>query len=102
MLARMQSGDGHRRMPMVGRGNSDGVNVFLFECPAKVFLCYRSLAKLLLSAVGELAENIDVHIADMRDARKPPVRLERREMSVGPAIKTDHGKVESLIRPKNL
>ena len=31
-----------------------------------------------------------------------PVRLERREMSVGAAIQTDHGKVEAVIRAKDL
>src|SRR5580704_16409732 len=102
MLARLQSGDGHRRMPMVGRGNSDGVNVFLFECPAKVFLRDGSLAHFLSCALCELFENIAVHIADMRDAGSAAVRLEGCKVGVGAAIKTDHGKVESLIRPKYL
>src|ERR1700746_2319108 len=89
-------------MPMIGRGNRDGVNAFLLKNPAKVFLRDRSLAHFLLRAVGELFEYVAVHIADMRDAGSATVCLEGSEMGVAATIKTDHCKVESLIRPKNL
>ena len=89
-------------MPMFGSSNRDRVNVFLFENPAKVFLRHRSLAHLLLCALGELLENNAIHIADMRDAGAAPVRLERREMSIGAAVKANNGKVEAVIRTKYL
>jgi hypothetical protein len=38
----------------------------------------------------------------MRDSRGAFVCLERREVSVGAAVQTDDGKVESIIRSKNL
>src|ERR1700728_1206733 len=38
----------------------------------------------------------------MRDSRGTFICLERREVSVGTAIKTDDGKVESIVGPKNL
>src|ERR1035437_9762733 len=38
----------------------------------------------------------------MRDSRGTLVCLERREVSVGAAVKTDDGKVESIILSKNL
>src|SRR5258708_24476115 len=89
-------------MPMLGSGNRDCIHVFLFEYRAKVFLRHRGLAHFLLRAVGELFENIAVYIADMRDAGGAPVRLERREMSVGATIQANHGKVEAVIRSKDL
>src|SRR6202521_5401175 len=62
VLARLQAGDRHRCMPMLRSGNRDGVNVFLFQYLAKVFLRYWSLTHFLLRTVGELFENIAVHI----------------------------------------
>jgi hypothetical protein len=36
MLARLQAEHGHGRMPVVGRGNGDGVNLFGFEHAAEI------------------------------------------------------------------
>ena len=36
MLAGLQSGDGHGRMPVFGRGDGDGVHILLFENVAEV------------------------------------------------------------------
>ena len=80
----------------------DRVHILLLENLAKVFLRRRSFAHLLLRTVGELLENIAVHIADVRDAGGAPVRLERGEMSVGAAIQPNHGKVEAIIGTENL
>src|ERR1700691_3759549 len=87
---------------MFGSRNRDRVHVSLFENPAKVYVSRGSLAHLLLRTAGELLENIAVHTADMRDTGGVPIRLERREMGVGAAIKTDNGKVEAVIRTKDL
>src|SRR5271154_285299 len=89
-------------MPMFGSGNCDRVHIFLFENPTKVCLARRSLAHLLLRAVGEFLENIAVHVADMRDAGGTPIRLERREMSISAAIKANNAKVEAVIRTEDL
>src|SRR5258707_1916264 len=82
---------------MVGSSNRDGVDVLLLKHPAKVLLRHRGLARLALHTVGELSQNIAVHVADMRDAGSASVRLERREMRVAAPIKTDNGKVEPII-----
>src|SRR5260370_41078870 len=102
VLARLQPGDGHRCMPMVGSGNRDGVHILVFKNPAKVFLRRRGLARLALHTVSELSENIAVHIADMRDAGSASVRLEPREMSIAAPIQSDHGKVEPIIGTEDL
>src|SRR6202167_6570085 len=87
---------------MVGGCNRDRVHTFIFENVSKVFLSRRSLAPLLPRAVGKLFQNIVVHIAHMRDARRTLVRLQRREMSVPTPVKPDHGKVEPVIRTEYL
>ena len=102
VLARLQPGNRHRRMPVVGSGNRDGVHILLLENRAKVFFRRRRLAHLLLHAVGELLEYVAVHIADMRDAGSAPVRLERREMSVGAPVQADHGKVQAIVGTEDL
>src|SRR5208282_6862232 len=56
----------------------------------------------LLGTVGKLLEDIGVHVTDMRDAGSAAVRLERRKVSVGAAIQTNHGQVEPVIRTENL
>jgi hypothetical protein len=38
----------------------------------------------------------------MRNAGSVPIRLESREMRVAAAIKTNNGKVEAVIRTKDL
>ena len=53
---------------MVGRCDGDGVDIFLLENSAKVFVRLSCLAHFLLHAVGELLENVAVHITHMRDA----------------------------------
>jgi hypothetical protein len=65
VLAGLQSGKRHRGMPMVGRGNGDGVDLFQFENLAKVFFRHGRFAHFPLHALGKLLENPAVHIADM-------------------------------------
>ena len=102
VLARLQAGNGHRRMPVVGSGDGDGIYILLLENFAEIFFRRRRLAHLLLHAVCELLEDIAVHIADMRDAGGAPVGLERREMSVGTPVQADHGKVQAIVGAQNL
>ena len=87
---------------MFGSGNRDRVHISPFENAAKVFVGCGRLAHLLLRTVSELLENIALHIADMRNAGSVPIRLESREMRVAAAIKTNNGKVEAVIRTKDL
>ena len=87
---------------MVGSGDGDGVHILLLENLAKVFFRRGRLAHLLLRTVGELLENVAVHIADMGDAGGVLVRLERREMSVATAIQTDDGKVQAIVGTQDL
>ena len=102
VLARLQPGNGHRRVPMVGSGDGDGVYILLLENSAEILFRHRRLAHLLLHAVGELLEYVAVHIADMRDAGGAPVRLERREMSVGAPVQADDGKVQAIVGTEDL
>src|SRR5258707_15439483 len=89
-------------MPMIRSCNRDGVYVFLLENPAKIFLRNRCLAHLALGSVGEFREYAAVHVADMRDAGPAAVRLQRGEMSVPPAIQTDHSEGEAAVGTDDL
>ena len=64
-------------MPMVGSGDRDGVHVFLFQNCAKVFFRGRGLAHLALRRIGELLQDVAVHVADVRNARGALVSLQR-------------------------
>ena len=89
-------------MPVFGSGDGDGVHFFLLENLAKVLFRDGGLAHLLLRAFRELSQNVAVHIADMRDAGRAPVCLERREMRVGAPIQADHREVEALVGAQDL
>jgi hypothetical protein len=97
MLARLQPGDGHRRMPVIRTGNRDGVHIFLLENPAEVLFRCRRLAHPALHSVGELLENVAVDIAHMRDAGRTLVRFQRREMRISASVQPDHREVEPIV-----
>src|SRR5579859_260479 len=102
MFAGLQPGDGHGRMPMVGCSDGYRIHVFLLEDLAEILVRNRLLAGFLLRAVCELPQNIAVYVADMRNTRSAPVRLERRKMRITASVKSDHRKVHTLVRAHNL
>ena len=84
-------------MPVVGRGDGDGVDFFQCENLAEVFLRDRRLAHLLLGALCELSENVTVHVAHVRDACRIAIGLERCEMCIAASIQTDDREVQAII-----
>src|SRR5678815_1588698 len=89
-------------MPMVGGGNGDRVYILVFKKPPKILLRYRDFAHLLLASVPEFREDSAVHIAHIRDTRRIPIGLERREMGVAPAIQADHRENEADVGSNDL
>src|ERR1700727_3455196 len=87
---------------MVRSSDRNRVHVFHLENLAKVFFSGRRLAHLPLRSVGELSENVAVHIADMRNAGGAPVRLQRGQMRIAAPVQTNHRKVEAFIRTQDL
>ena len=77
VLTCLHARNGHRRMPMIGRRNRDRVHVLQLQDAAKVLLRRRSIAHFGLYRAGKLAQDVAVHIANMRDACLILVRLER-------------------------
>jgi hypothetical protein len=98
VLAGLKTGDSHRSVPVIGRGDGDGVDIFLFKNFAEVFFGCGRLAHFLLHAVGEFVEDVAIDVAHVRDAGGAFVGFERGEVGVGAAVETDYGKVEAIVR----
>ena len=94
---RPATGNRHRRMPVVGSGDGDGVHILQLENSHGSLFRRPAPRPSPAARVGELLEYVAVHIADMRDAGGAPVGLERREMSVGAAVQTDDSKVQAIV-----
>ena len=77
VLSRLQTGDCHRGMPVVGSGNANRVDLFAVKNLAKILLGGCGFSHLLLGGVGELLKNPVVRVADVGDASGVPVRFER-------------------------
>src|SRR6185437_10021294 len=102
VLACLKSEDGHRCVPVVGRGDGDGVYIFGGEGLAEVFVGGGRIAELLLDGAGELVESVAVDVADVGDLRMLLVCLERGEVGIGAAVEADYGKIDTVIGTKNL
>ncbi len=99
VLARLQSRNRHRRVPVIGSGDGDCIHVFLLEDPAKS-LSVAGVSQLLLDSAGKFPENIVVHIAHMRDAGSILVRLERGKMSIGSPLRPITAKLRRSLEPR--
>src|SRR5271156_6070523 len=101
-LTRLQPGNGHRSMPVVGSGDRDSVHILLLKDVAKVLVGRGRLTHLFLCAVSKLLEDVAVYIADIRNSCSILIGLERRKMSVGAPIQPNNGKIETIIGAENL
>jgi hypothetical protein len=102
MLTRLQTGDGHRSMPVVGAGNADGIHVFLLQDLAEVLLLCGRVTHRLLGLGGELIHCLGVHIAHVRDAGAILISLQRRQVGVPAAVDPDHRKIQAIVGAENL
>jgi hypothetical protein len=102
VLAGLKPGDGHRSMPVVGGGDGDGVYVFGSEKFAKIFVSGRGVAEALLDSTGELSEEVTLYVANVSDLHIFLVCLERGEVGVGAAVKSDDGEVKAVVGAHNL
>src|ERR1700732_990426 len=55
--------DGHERVPMIGRGDGDGVNIFVFEQLANIDVGFWLWQAQLLDVAEALVQHVFVHIA---------------------------------------
>ena len=101
VFARFESRNRHGSMPVVRRGDGDGVHILLLKDATKVLVHGRSIAQLALHAIGKFLQNHAVHIANMRDAGGILVRLERGKVGIGAAIQANHRKVKAVVGAKN-
>ena len=101
VLAGLQARDGHRRVPVVGGGDGDGVNFLQLKNCSKVLARGRRFAHLTFCFPGELLEDIRVHIANMRNARGALVGLQRGKMRICAAVKTDDCEIQPVVGTEN-
>ena len=73
MLAGLERGNGHGRVPVLGRGDGDGIHVLHFEDGTEILFGDRRLAHLVRGLVGKLLQRHGVNVAYMSDARGGPV-----------------------------
>ena len=102
VLSGLKSEDGHRRMPVIGRGDRDGVNILALENLAKILLRSRVIAHCLAGLGSELGQDVAFDIADTGDVGRILVGLERREMRIGAAVQPDDGEVEAFVGAEDL
>src|SRR5262249_3338131 len=67
VLAGLASPDAHQRVPVIRRGDRDGVNRLVFEQLANVNVLFGLLARVLFNLAAALLEHGVVHIADGGD-----------------------------------
>ena len=97
VLAGLYAGDGHGGVPVVGRGDGDGVDIVGGEDLAEVLLGLWSVAQVFLGAVGVLLEDVALDITDVGDLCVFSVGLEGGEMGVGAAVEADDGEVDAVV-----
>ncbi len=102
MLAGLEAEHGHGRVPVVGRGDGDGVDFFRFEGVAEIAFGLGRVAEHLLRLGGEFGEDAGIDVADIGDAGGLAVGVQRGEMRVAAAVEAVDGKVQPVVGAENL
>ncbi len=102
VFAGLQAQNRHRRMPVIGRGDRNGVNFFQFEHLAEVLICFGAAAHHFFRGGGKFGHDVGFHIADIGDIRCRLIGFQRRQMRVGAAVEANHGEVEALVGAHDL
>ena len=89
-------------MPVIGRGNGDGVNVFALENLAKILLRRRIVAHHFAGGRRKFGQDVALNVAYMGDVHRILIGLERRQVRVGATIQADYGEVEAFIGAHDL
>src|SRR5882672_5829035 len=97
VLARLASPDPHQRVPVIRRGDRDGVNRLVFEQLANVHVLYGPLARVLFNLAASLLEHGIVHIADGGDldVGHPGICADVR---LALPVAADHGDTDHAVR----
>jgi hypothetical protein len=98
----LHAGNGHGIVPVVGRGDGDGVDLLQLENLAKVLVRCRSVSQCLLGAVGKLVQDGAIHIANMGYPSRILIPLQSGEVRIGARVEADDGKVEAIVGAHDL
>src|SRR6185503_6034868 len=97
VLARLASHDGCRGVPMVGRGDDDGINIFLFHQPADITQPLRVFAGAFADIRNRAVNYLAVHIADISNLDIWNSAEILREVKA-PAVRAHHTDDDLFIR----
>ncbi len=99
ILARLASPDGRQRVPVVGRGNADGVNGLVVEYLTEILLRLYLLARLFLVLSGAFFQNDLIGVAERSQLH---VAQPRKALNVvlTPAIYAQHSYAHAVISTK--
>jgi hypothetical protein len=102
MLARLEAVNSERGVPVVGRGDGDGVDVLRLKGFAEVALRLGGIAKRFFSIGGKASADFVVRVADVGDVRDLFVGLERGKVRVSATVEAVDGKVEPIVGAEDL
>ncbi len=104
VLAGLEAEHGHGRMPVVGRGHGDSVDLFGFEDAAEIAFALGRIAKHLLRFGGKFGQDVGVHVTDVGNAGGLAVGLERRKVRACAAFDAIavNGEVQTVVGAETL
>ena len=101
VLAGLAGPDGHERVPMIGRGDGNGVDLFVLEQLAHIDVGFWPGQAHLFDFADALARNVFVDIAERGELGLRDVR-EAADMIVAAAAHSADGHADAIVRAENL
>src|SRR5580704_9429890 len=100
VLAGLAGPDSHERVPVIGSGNGDGVDVFVFEELANVDVGFRLGQAHLFDFGDALTGDVFVNVADGNDFRSRDAR-ETANVIVAAAAHSANGHADAIVGAEN-
>src|SRR5262249_12042335 len=97
VLARLASPYAHQRVPVVRRGDRDGVNRLVFEQLANVHVLFRPLPSVLFNLAAALLEHGVVHVTDGGDLDVCHLGI-CADVRLALPVNADHGDSDHSVR----
>src|SRR5690606_20861484 len=97
MLTRLKGHYGHRRVPMIRRGNKNRIYVLIVKDSSKITFGFRSISNSFFTPTPIRRQNFVVNITDKADFGILII-VYAFDMGFCPIIDSNNGYIESLIR----
>ncbi len=100
VLAGLEPHQRHRRVPVLGGGDGDGIDVLRFEELADVPLLHRRLAERLLGLSRKPGELAAVDVADVGHGAVGGLP-DAFQVRLAPSVQADDGEVDAIVRAED-